>query len=834
VSNRGRRAALVALVVLALAYPVGANLVLALGGVQKAFEGTDSVKVDFRRAWSFWPGRVHVEDLRVTMYDHNVQFVLTMPSVDVRVALGELVHRRFHATRVRGSGVVFRFRNRIQPESAGLPFVAALPPVPGFPDPPIYESGPPPPPLDEAHYNLWTIHIEDVDVEVREIWAQMFRYQGAGRAIGAFRLRPAKRLWVGPAELHLASGTIASGPTEVANAVRADITCKVDDFDVENVHGLEPFRFISARTVLALAVPDLSAVDFLAGPGSKVAFRDGGGALDADARLEHGVIQSESRVTYRTSRVGVVTPAARFAIEGDLALTAARADSDRGEVSVDVPSARVRLDGARGPPLEIRDVRGALFSSSVDVTRPSSFAGGSGSLTAVFDELAAAGDLPGARSLPLYFKRGRAEAHLTVAASDDRAIEGTLEGHAERAEVCHESGFCFATPKLGLSADGDIRPGKRPRGRFRLEVNDVTAERGATRWLAAFVSSQGTFSSAGVSGKIGAREVRIGSMGSCPSASIGGIEIEGSVATPRRGPLEAEIGGRLQKGTFRWGSFQLASLGAAFSGSWDGSLFSADVRSGPLDLKSSGGAPKGWQGAVESARVQANLRVSGEDVRGPTRIEIKRFVGRVGRAGLEGDVIAALEVQSNATSLKVGDLSGVVQARNVTVRTRKRNVDNYWAEVALRPLHVDARQNLDFSGVVNARFQNALPALSVLASDDAIPGWTTWLLPRHMLTLDLEVERFCRWTDVQIVEAEHGPIYARGRFQAQPGDTRGALLFHVPGFLPLSLGVEFANDSTHSSAFVGKGWLEKRLAPLTRAASSRHDTKCPPEPPTCE
>src|SRR5688572_23126685 len=68
---------LIALILLLFAaYPIAANALLAFGGVEKAFSGTDQVAVHFRRAWSFWPGRVHVEGARITMKDHNVQFSL--------------------------------------------------------------------------------------------------------------------------------------------------------------------------------------------------------------------------------------------------------------------------------------------------------------------------------------------------------------------------------------------------------------------------------------------------------------------------------------------------------------------------------------------------------------------------------------------------------------------------------------------------------------------------------------------------------------------------------------------------------------------------------------
>src|SRR5262249_6058385 len=152
-----------------LVYPIAATLFLSFGGVQKALAGTQAVKVDFRRAWSLWPGQVHVSDIRVTMQDRNVQFELLIPSADVTVRLRDLRHRTFHATRVRGSGVAFHFRHRVSPESVGEPFVRELPSIPGFEDPPLYEAGrQAPSPPEPKRY--WTVHIEDVDVGVRDLW----------------------------------------------------------------------------------------------------------------------------------------------------------------------------------------------------------------------------------------------------------------------------------------------------------------------------------------------------------------------------------------------------------------------------------------------------------------------------------------------------------------------------------------------------------------------------------------------------------------------------------------------------------------------------------------
>jgi hypothetical protein len=102
------------------------------------------------------------------------------------------------------------------------------------------------------------------------------------------------------------------------------------------------------------------------------------------------------------------------------------------------------------------------------------------------------------------------------------------------------------------------------------------------------------------------------------------------------------------------------------------------------------------------------------------------------------------------------------------------------------------------------------------------------------LKLELDVERFCHWTDVQLAEASGGPLKAAGRLQIEPGETRGAVLLQLAALEPVSLGLDFVEDYSNTSLFVGKSWLEKHLEPLTKAATDKHDDRCKPEPTTCE
>ena len=83
-----------------------------------------------------------------------------------------------------------------------------------------------------------------MDVAVHELWVQMFRYQGTARATGAFRLVPATRLWVGPATLHFASGSVVTGPDDLVTNIEGTVDCTVHDFDVQG----DALPFISTKS----------------------------------------------------------------------------------------------------------------------------------------------------------------------------------------------------------------------------------------------------------------------------------------------------------------------------------------------------------------------------------------------------------------------------------------------------------------------------------------------------------------------------------------------------------------------------------------------------------
>ena len=878
--RRARRRKILPIVLIALAllflvaYPVLANALLRFGGVQLAFKDTDQVAVDFRSAWTFWPGRVHVEDVRITMQDRNVQFALQIAQADVTIDLLALTRRTFHATKVRGSGVSFRFRHRIEHEMLELPFVAALPPIPEFPDPPLREFGPPPPRLDDEHYNLWTVHIEDVDVLVSELWTHMMRYEGDAHVVGDFRLKPARRLWVGPAELELRGGSLTSGPYEVLGDVRGKLFCKVDDFDVEPVQGMEPFRFISAHLQLAASVASLNVVNFLSEPSPAFDLQDGSGLVDVDLAIDHGVFTPKSRLSYRTGHVGVRNDKLPFRLDGEIELLATGPRFEPGgHLVLAIPQATLAVETSKRKPPLLRNVEVELGTSNVDVTRDFPLTRSQvHAEQIILPDLEWLDDLPFGRPRDWNFKGGRGriggtvtvhqpslavDASLSAGFADSTVTTDKLKitGSADLLATAHVNAARSATikgrmlsQKIEIAADEvtasfltssiiDTDVAVSPRGAVggsvRAEGGEWVAHVGGSRFSGAALSGTARIEPSTIIATANMERMTTSTLGACPWIEAKKATVAARVETPDEGPVAGGVLASLEDTSLRWGGFEANLATAHINGNWNGAAISAKLDSSDLSMKNEGGAPRGWQADVKSIALTTELSLGQTSTQGPVRLEVKSATGQIGQTKVSGDLVADLAVSSPHKARATAEVSGRVQARSVVVATKQRTMEGWWANFDLDRARLDTRENFDLSGKIKARFRDGLPALYVLASEDEIPSFVPSLIPLEGLTVDLGVERYCRWTDVQVLDARGGPLAAEGRVQIEPGDTRGAILLRLAALKPISLGLNFVEDHSNAAPLVGSSWLEKQLVSLTSAARDKHDKRCPPQPPKC-
>jgi hypothetical protein len=304
-----------------------------------------SLLVDYDRAYSLWPGRIHVEGLVIRGRDHNVEWTLVLDRCDFRQHFVDLLHRQFHAGPVAGDGLSFWLRQRRRGWTTGE--MAATPPVPGFADPALPEPGPAPAPLTDAQYALWSVRLDDVDARhVREIWVDTMRYSGDVEIHGRWLFRPMRWLEVGPARIDMhpldaGEGTVTSWVTGVGGHL--DVT--VHPFDLRAVPAAEVFHEVSIDGELTGTVHTANVVRALA---PAVRFEGADAALGARIAVDHGVPGLGTEV--HTKPFHARATAADFSVEATVQLSAAVDAPMHGRASIAVRGLHARLgsQSARG------------------------------------------------------------------------------------------------------------------------------------------------------------------------------------------------------------------------------------------------------------------------------------------------------------------------------------------------------------------------------------------------------------------------------------------------------------------------------------------------------
>jgi hypothetical protein len=368
---RGLRIALWVPIGLELFYLVAANAFLNFNVLPLAFAGTNQIKATIAGGWTIIPERVHVRNVRVTFQDHNLQFSIDLARGFVVVHLSELLKHQFHGSHLRGEGTAFRMRNRIDPWTKNDPDVAYFAPFPEFRSPAVYEAYVPEPPISDAAYNYWTIYLDDVDVNTSEVWVQAFRQRGHGRARGQFALKPARKLWVGPASLDLNPGTLSAGPYRIANGLHGRVDCIVHPFDVRGPSGLEPLRFISARVRLDAPTLDPQVYALFAGePAPQVTSANG--SLHLAMEMRRGVLASGARLDVVQNGVELRTA------QGDLSserveLHAGTPGEVGSEATLLIDRGTVTEPIAPGYPPHIEHLSATVLSDNRDTTKDFSF-----------------------------------------------------------------------------------------------------------------------------------------------------------------------------------------------------------------------------------------------------------------------------------------------------------------------------------------------------------------------------------------------------------------------------------------------------------------------------
>jgi hypothetical protein len=216
----------VLLCLLEVAYVAGANAVLTSSWARSAVNRKpDKVRLEWTRAWTWFPGVVHVRGLTIRAQTRRVQWYSTTERVRVALDLFPLTLRHFRASSVHGEGVTFLLRRRLDTLPGPAIAPETWPEIPGLDNPP---SRPPDPPGDKPR---WKITIDDSRLDrVKTIWIDSVRFEGEGRAEGKLRAAIGKEVTIDHASLRMPKASFVVAEKTVVSEGALDIVVAIDTF----------------------------------------------------------------------------------------------------------------------------------------------------------------------------------------------------------------------------------------------------------------------------------------------------------------------------------------------------------------------------------------------------------------------------------------------------------------------------------------------------------------------------------------------------------------------------------------------------------------------------
>lgn len=284
---RVARRVLVGIVALAVVFFVGyaaAAKWLLSGPRLRALINTtpETSWIEYDSAVSIWPGIVRLKNIRIRGSDQNVQWIVRIAEARAEYAVGALFARTFRVTRLTGSGLSFRLREKIAPDKT----VSNLPPIEGFSDPPLRKTGPETPPPEDP----WTVEVGAISLnDFEEIWFDAYRFQGEARLRGQFHLRPGQQARVGPAEIEFQSGKLALAGRPVVANLAGRLGASIAEWDPRLLQGDAVWRNASAQIDLHGPVQGLEFLNVILEHSEEPRFAGGRGVLSIKGEVERGI-----------------------------------------------------------------------------------------------------------------------------------------------------------------------------------------------------------------------------------------------------------------------------------------------------------------------------------------------------------------------------------------------------------------------------------------------------------------------------------------------------------------------------------------------------------------
>lgn len=325
------RAAIVALVALESIYLLAAHLALNTPLGTRAFNRKpERFHIGWRVALTPWPGFVHLRGVETGGMSRTIQWSARVASVSASFRVRPIVDRVVELGTVRADGIEYAQRPRLDPGATPPPEAGEWPVFEGVSNPPEGPGagiGPPRPPRAP-----WTVRAERIRGTVDGIWIGRYRLRGRADLDARLDLVARGAVALPRLEYHLPRGDLLVGEERMFDAMRFDVSGRLDPFTPRGRAAADVIRSLSGRFNLYARDSTLKFLEiyFTGAQGLRL---DGGGPMRLTMLLDRGRLLEGSRFDRGRDRIDTTFLESRVRGTGTI----------RGEVRVvgGVPTSRV-------------------------------------------------------------------------------------------------------------------------------------------------------------------------------------------------------------------------------------------------------------------------------------------------------------------------------------------------------------------------------------------------------------------------------------------------------------------------------------------------------------
>ncbi len=287
-----------------LLYYVGVNGFLMSPWANKLMTiAPDITQISFGQAYTIVPFRFVIEDFKLSIQDPAIQMFVSADHAEGNIYPWSLFGNRFLATNIKGDGVVFRLRERLEKKKLTAATIALMPEIPG------YESMEKLGGLPEGVKPL-AVDLRNLDVtNLTQVWINEFQFDGRIDVNGGFFLEALKSLRIDETELNDIRGELKRAKKTVARVREMKLAVKLDEIPLTaEVDVDQLLAAVNATVAIEAGIQNAQFLNAYLRAVPQVHIEEGAGVLSMAMSIEKGVFFEDSSLSLDTSKVIVQLP----------------------------------------------------------------------------------------------------------------------------------------------------------------------------------------------------------------------------------------------------------------------------------------------------------------------------------------------------------------------------------------------------------------------------------------------------------------------------------------------------------------------------------------------